>query len=121
MTDIDFPYGVSPTGRSAAPPTEAAHIRDLIEQAIFTIPGERVMRPDFGTPIRELVFEGASDALADAVKALVHGALQRWLAGRVVVEAVEAEARDATLTVTVAYRLPGSDQPVDVVEVRSGP
>ena len=56
MQTLDFPYHVDGTGRSAT--TGAAdHVRDLIEQVLFTAPGERVMRPDFGSGLLALVFE----------------------------------------------------------------
>ena len=46
--------------------------------------------------------------MADFV--LVHGGLQRWLGDRILVESVEAEAIDARLEITVAYRLAGGDE-----------
>ena len=46
---------------------------------LFTNPGERVNRPDFGCGIGQLVFMPNSDALAAATQFLVQGALQRWL------------------------------------------
>lgn len=121
MTDLRVPYGVDAAGRTATAADISEHIRHLIMEVLFTMPGERVMRPDFGTPIYELVFEGASSALADAVRALVHGGLQRWLGDRILVESVEAEAIDARLEVTVAYRLAGGDQPTSIVTVSSPP
>ncbi len=55
MAHLDFPYAIDGTGRSAQ--TSAAdHVRDLIEQVLFTAPGERVMRPTFGCGIHDLVF-----------------------------------------------------------------
>ena len=33
------------------------HIREQIEQVLFTDPGERVFRPEFGAGVRRLVFE----------------------------------------------------------------
>ena len=53
---LDYPYHFDGSGRSAAT-DEADHIRDLIEQVLFTSPGERVMRPDFGAGLLALVFE----------------------------------------------------------------
>ena len=44
-----------------------AHVRDLIEQVLFTMPGERVMRPTFGIGLAQLVFQPNSDELATAV------------------------------------------------------
>lgn len=121
MSDLSVPYGVDAAGRTATAADLSEHIRHLILQVLFTIPGERVMRPDFGTPIYELVFEGASGALADAVRALVHAGLQRWLRDRILVESVEAEAIDARLEITVAYRLAGGDEGTTIVTVSSAP
>jgi phage baseplate assembly protein W len=54
------------------------HIRDLIEQVLFTSPGERVNRPDFGSGLMQLVFAPNSDELATATQFMVQGALQQW-------------------------------------------
>ena len=45
--NLRFPYQFDGRGRTAEA-DEAAYIRDLIEQVLFTAPGERVNRPDFG-------------------------------------------------------------------------
>ncbi len=99
---VDYPWHVDGRGRTALT-DEADHVRDLIEQVLFTSPGERVNRPDFGSGLLQLVFAPASDALGGAVEASVQAALQRWLADRVVVEGVEVRTDDATLAVTVRY------------------
>ena len=79
------------------------HIRDLIEQVLFTAPGERVNRPTFGSGLMQLVFEPNSNALASATQQLVQGALQQWLGDLIQVESVEVENDDASLRVTVSY------------------
>lgn len=99
---VDFPYRFDHRGRTAAT-DEAEHIRDLIEQVLFTSSGERVMRPDFGSGLLQLVFAPNSDVLAATTQMLVQGALQRWLGEVIVVEAVRVEAEEATLRVTVQY------------------
>ena len=75
---FDFPYHVDGRGRTAET-DEDDHIRDLIYQVLFTNPGERVNRPDFGCGISQLVFMPNSDVLAAATQFLVQGALTRWL------------------------------------------
>ncbi len=113
---LDYPFGFDPRGRSRL--TGAGdHVRDLIEQVLFTAPGERVNRPEFGTPIRDLVFEGLSDTLVVTTEQMVHGALIRWLDSLISVEAVQVEAVESTLTVTVVYALRGrSERREDVFE-----
>jgi phage baseplate assembly protein W len=100
--NVDFPFHLDGRGRSAE--TDAAnHIRDLIEQVLFTSPGERVNRPDFGTPLMQLVFAPNSDELAATLQLLVRSALQQWLSDVIRVDEVVAESRDSVLTVSVRY------------------
>lgn len=102
MANVDFPYGFDSRGRTAET-DDTAHIRDLIEQVLFTSPDERVMRPTFGSGLLQLVFAPNSDVLAATTQMLVQGALQQWLGDLIVVEAVSVEAEDATLRVSVQY------------------
>ena len=75
---LDYPLRVDARGRSAST-SEDDHLRDLIEQVLFTSPGERVNRPDFGCGLKTLVFMPNSDALAAATQVLTKAALQKWL------------------------------------------
>ena len=109
--NIAYPYQFDAGGRTAQALDEA-HVRDLIEQVLFTSPGERVMRPDFGCGVAQLVFAPNSVELAGATQVLVQSALQAWLPDLVTVLGVSVEADDASLVVKVAYRLSGTDQPV---------
>lgn len=100
--DIAYPYRFDGRGRTAQTVTDD-HIRDLIEQTLFTSPGERVNRPTFGTGLRQLVFAPNSGELATATQFLVQGALQQWLGDLIQIEAVQVESQDATLNVKVQY------------------
>ena len=102
MANVDFPYHFDSRGRTAQTDDDD-HIRDMIYQVLFTSPGERVMRPNFGSGLLQLVFAPNSDVLAATTQMLVQGALQQWLGDLIVVEAVSVEAQDATLRVTVQY------------------
>jgi len=99
---LDFPYAIDTRGRTATTGVDD-HVRDLILQVLFTAPGERVNRPDFGCGVRQLAFQPNSDALATATQQLIQGALQRWLQSVISVEAVRVEVRDASLEITVSY------------------
>ena len=101
---LDFPYHLDGRGR-AAQTAEDEHIRDMIFQVLFTDPGERVNRPDFGCGLKALVFMPNSDVLAAATQTLVKGSLQKWLEREIQVEQVEVKAEENVLTVTVVYRL----------------
>lgn len=99
---LDFPFQVDGRGR-AATTAEDKHIRDLILQVLFTNPGERVNRPDFGCGLKALLFMPSSSALAAATEVLVKGSLQEWLAAEIAVERVEVESVDSQVLVTVVY------------------
>ena len=101
---LDFPYHLDGRGRTAQT-GDAAYVRDLIEQVLFTSPGERVNRPDFGTGLQQLVFGPNSDELAATIQLLVRSALQQWLGELIRVEGVAAESRDSALTIEVQYTL----------------
>lgn len=106
---LHFPYSFGGHGRSREA-DEATWIRGLIEQVLFTAPGERVMRPDFGSGLRELVFAPNSPELAATVQFLVQGALQQWLADLILVESVEVSAVESRLAVQVQYRIRRTNQ-----------
>ena len=101
---IDYPFHLDSRGRAASTGQDE-HIRDLIEQVLFTAPGERVNRPTFGSGLMQYVFAPNSDELATATQFLVQGALQQWLGELIQVEAVQVESQEATLQVTVQYRV----------------
>ncbi len=100
--DIDFPFRVDRRGRTADVGYDG-HIRDLIELVLFTSPGERVMRPDFGCGLLDLVFEPNSPELAATLQLSIHAQLERWLGDVIQVEAVVVESNDNVLRVRVAY------------------
>jgi phage baseplate assembly protein W len=101
---IDFPFRSNSRGRTADADDDK-HVRNLIEQVLFTAPGERVNRPSFGSGLMQLVFAPNSDALAAATQVTVQGALQQWLGDLVQIETVDVRHDDAMLNVTVQYLL----------------
>lgn len=104
MTQIGYPFRTDGRGRSAEA-GEEQHVRELIEQFLFTTPGERVNRPDFGSGLLQLVFAPAGSELAAATQFVVQAGLQQWLGDRIEVELVEVGVQDSTLGVTVQYAL----------------
>ena len=101
--NVDFPLHVDRGGRTAGT-DDGDHLRDLIEQVLFTTPGERVNRPDFGSGLLQLVFAPNSDELSATLQFTVRASLQQWLGDRIVVGSVEAIAEDSSLRVIVRYR-----------------
>lgn len=104
---MSFPYRIDRTGRTAAPGDQAAFVRELIEQVLATVPGERVCLPLFGTAVRELTFAPAGEQLLTATQHLIRGALQQWLAGWIEIIDVTVQAVESTVQVTIQYRHAG--------------
>lgn len=117
--NIDFPFHFDSRGRTAATGDED-HIRDMIEQFLFTSPGERVNRPDFGSGLLGLVFEPNSPELAAVLQQTIQAGLQRWLGDLIRVQSLEVTSEEATLRVRLNYvLLPSGEQRTATFE-RSG-
>jgi uncharacterized protein len=100
--NIKFPFQFDQKGRTAVS-DEDRHIRDMIEQVLFTSPGERVNRPTFGSGLMQLVFQPNSDEMAATVQFLVQGSLQQWLGNLIEVNNVEVQNVDSSLLIEVVY------------------
>ena len=100
--NIDFPFHFDGRGRTATTGDDD-HIRDMIEEFLFTSPGERVNRPDFGSGLLRMIFEPNSPEVAAALQFTIQAGLQRWLGDLIVVQAVEVTCEDAALLVLVRY------------------
>jgi phage baseplate assembly protein W len=117
--NVSFPYRFDGRGRTSEA-DDATHFRDLIEQVLFTAPGERVNRPDFGSGLMRLVFAPNGDELAAATQFLVQGALQQWLGDVIRVDEVEVGSEDAVLFVAVKYTVRRTGEQQSARLVRAG-
>ncbi|MEH0829135.1 MULTISPECIES: GPW/gp25 family protein [unclassified Micromonospora] len=106
MSRLAFPLGPMALGRSGTVPFGSdAHVRQLLELLIFTVPGERVMRPELGSPVRQMVFGPVGGPTAPALEAALQAAIQQWLGGvltllDLTVTVLEA---DAAIEVAITY------------------
>jgi phage baseplate assembly protein W len=99
---LDFPLHIGAAGCVATTDGDD-HVRDMVQQVLFTAPGERVNRPDFGCGLLELAFEPNSDVLAAALELRVRSSLQRWLSDVIEVDQVRLDHEDARLVVDIEY------------------
>ncbi len=107
--NVKYPYQIDSSGRTSETDYEN-HIKEMIEQILFTAPGERVNRPDFGSGLMQLVFHPNSSEIATTTQFLVQGALQQWLGDLIEVNEVEVENHDSTLQVTIKYTIRRTQQ-----------
>ena len=99
-----YPYGFDTSGLTAQTDL-VGHIRNMIEQILFTSPGERVNRPTFGTGTATLVFAPNSDILTAAQQQVIQASLQQWLSDLIRVLSVDVSNLDATLQISVRYTI----------------
>jgi len=107
--NVRYSYGFDTSGHTAQA-SLSDHIFQMIEQILFTAPGERVNLPTFGCGVNQLVFAPNSDALAGAQQKLIQASLQQWLSDVIQVNAVYVAAEEATLQITVIYTILQSQQ-----------
>jgi phage baseplate assembly protein W len=102
MINVDFPLHFNNLGRTAIADRDD-HIRNMIEQFLFTNHGERVNRPDFGSGLLQLIFAPNSAELAATLQFTIQAGLQRWLGDVLEVQALEVVSDDSSLRVFIQY------------------
>jgi uncharacterized protein len=107
--NIDYPFHFDHRGRTASTGNDD-HIRDMIEQLLFTNPGERVNRPDFGSGLQRLLFGPNSPEVAAAVQFTLQANLQRWLGDLIELQTLEVTSVDSTLNILIQYVVRSSNQ-----------
>lgn len=117
--DVAFGYDLDASGRTATA-GYADHVRQLVEQLLFTAPGERVNRPDFGSGLLQLVFAPNSPELAATLEFTVQAALEQWLGDLINVDALRVESEDAVLRVGLTYTLRATGEQASVTLTPGG-
>jgi phage baseplate assembly protein W len=113
MSNIAYPFHFDSRGRTATADPDT-HVRDLVEQVLFTAPGERVNRPDFGSGLLRLVFNANSPELEAALDYSIRASLQRWLGDLIDLQPLEIVREDSAIFIGVRYvvRLTGQSKAV---------
>lgn len=119
MMQAAFPLGFDASGHTAQT-SDNDHVRDLIEQVLFTSPGERVNRPTFGSGLLEAVFEPGGATMSAATNHIVQSALQQWLGDIIAVSQVTVTSEDSTVNVNVSYTIRRSQQSFEAQLSREG-
>ena len=102
---MKFPLEIGTRG--AVTSARRQHVREQIEQVLFTHPGERWFRPEFGIGVRALVFEPNASALWEVTKKRLLASLNEALAGEVDPRSLEVavEGDGEKLLITISYML----------------
>lgn len=119
IVNIDFPFHFNSSGRTASAGTDD-HVRDMIEQLLFTNRGERVNRPEFGSGLIQLIFAPNSPELASALQFTVQAALQQSLGDVIEVLDLEVVAEDSSLRIIIQYVVRGTNEKQTAVFTQAG-
>ncbi len=118
MVHMDFPFHFDNRGRTAIA-DDHDHIRDMIEQFLFTSSGERVNRPEFGSGILQLIFAPNSPELAATLQFTIQAGLQQWLGDLIEVQELSVSSDDSNLRVELTYRVRRSGEMTTTTFIRS--
>jgi uncharacterized protein len=102
VNNVAFPPHFDTLGHTAGA-SDDDHVRQMLEQLLFTNPGERVNRPDFGSGLLRMVFSPTSPEVAAALQFTIRGAVERWLGDVIEIRDLEVTSSDSTLSVVVSY------------------
>lgn len=93
-------------GRYAKSKDYADYVKGLVLQALMTAQGQRINRPEFGTPVSQLLFAPINDELTSLIEAQVTRALHKWLDKIIAVEAITVRQLELTrLEIEVSYAI----------------
>ena len=109
MSYLTHPYGPDGSGRTGTTEDRYKRVRNLLEAVLFTAPGERLMRPEFGSGIRDMLFDGNSEALETAAEFLIRSSVQRYLSDVLVHDDLTINRNEGLLEITVTYGLIGEE------------
>lgn len=106
VNSLHYPFKIDAgLGRLAVETDYAEYAEQLIRQVLFTNPGERVNRPDFGCGLRRMIFAPNSEANASLLQVMVFEALKAWLSEVIELDEVKVIPKEETLEVLIAYLL----------------
>jgi phage baseplate assembly protein W len=106
FTSIRYPIAIDTSlGRLQEETDYAEHVEQLMRQVLFTSPGERINRPDFGCGLKRLIFAPNSEVSASLAQVSIFEALRRWLDPVISVNDVKVKAINETLEIRIVYTL----------------
>lgn len=110
MAYLTSPFGSDGSGRTGTTEGRTERVRNLLEAVLFTAPGERVMRPEFGSSIPDMLFDSNSEALETAADFLIRASVQRYLSDVLVIDDLRIGRNEGELEITVTYGLVGEEE-----------
>jgi hypothetical protein len=112
-----MPVALEPRTGLVASVQHEEDIRQSIRIILETSPGERVMRPNFGCGIHEMVFDALDSTAIQRIRSLVEESLRRCEARIDVMDVVveETPSEQGRLIVEIEYRVRKTNQTGNLV------
>lgn len=103
---LHSPFRLGSQGGVAVTDDPDRHLRDRIEAILFTAPGERVNRPEFGAGLNRTLFEGLNEVMLTALEFRVTDALSRELGDELLLDDVtlEPDTESGEVVLRLAFR-----------------
>ena len=120
--NLAFPFQISDAGPPRTVGPEEL-VRQQLEQLLFTLPGERVNRPDYGCGVQRLVFAKTSPETIATAEYVIGLGVRRHLSDLVRFDAVKVWVADAELHIDLLYTLVDTnlEQALSVTRPLAGP
>ena len=111
ISSIRFPFAIDAAlGTLMDERDYPKHVKQLMLQVLFTNPGERINRPDFGCGLRKMVFAPNSEATASLLQVLIMQSLERWLGKLIEINKITVKALGERLEVNIVYVIKAKQQ-----------
>ncbi|MBK9225647.1 MAG: GPW/gp25 family protein [Ignavibacteria bacterium] len=108
---IRYPFAIDKGfGKLAEETDYDRHVVQMIKQVLFTNPGERINRPDFGCGIRRMVFAPNSDVSANLSQVIIHQSLEKWMGTIIELNDVKVNNIEETLEIKIVYLVRATQQ-----------
>jgi uncharacterized protein len=108
---IQYPLAIDKGfGKLAEETDYDRHVVQLIKQVLFTNPGERINRPDFGCGIRRMVFAPNSDVSANLSHVIINQSLEKWMGTVLELNEVQVNSNEEKLEIKIVYILRATQQ-----------
>jgi hypothetical protein len=108
---IRYPFAINKSlGTLQQETIFSQHVRQLMIQVLFTVPGERVNRPDFGCGIRRMVFAPNTDAAANLAQVMITQSLEKWVGDLITVQQVTVVSNNETMEISIVYLIKANQQ-----------
>jgi hypothetical protein len=109
MSTIHFPSVIGPLGLRTKN-ARSQHQLDMLIHYLLTIQGERVNRPDFGTPLYGMCFESNSTQIAEVIQFIIKAGIERWLGETIQIIDLSVSPQESTLLVNLQYVVHGVNE-----------